>query len=107
MRNTSCSPPPLPKLCKIISSFLVAYRPKKSESENNAYAWGGEGAVDRGYYGGGRVANAIDFLCLSRQYKEEKLSLMPPTAEVYKKAKSRTSVSSLCTDAPFLGGGGL
>lgn len=68
---------------------------------------GGEGAVDRGYYGGERVANAIDFLCLSRQYKEEKLSLMPPTAEVYKKAKSRTSVSSLCTDAPFLGGGGL
>ena len=31
---------------------------------------GGEGAVDRGYYGGERVANAIDFLCLSRQYKE-------------------------------------
>lgn len=53
------------------------------------------------------MANAIDFLCLSRQYKEENLSLMPPTAEVYKKAKSRTSVSSLCTDAPFLGGGGL
>ena len=31
---------------------------------------GGGGAVDRGYYGGERVANAIDFLCLSRQYKE-------------------------------------
>ena len=31
----------------------------------------GEGAVDRGFYGGGeRVANSIDFLCLSRQYKE-------------------------------------
>ena len=70
-------------MCKIISSFLVAYRPKKSESENNAYAWGGGGggggggswgflggAVDRGFYGGERVANAIDFLSLSRQYKE-------------------------------------
>ena len=31
---------------------------------------GGEGAVDRGFYGGERVANAIDFLSLSRQYKE-------------------------------------
>ena len=30
----------------------------------------GEGAVDRGFYGGERVANAIDFLSLSRQYKE-------------------------------------
>ena len=53
MRNTSCSPPPLPKLCKIISSFLVAYRPKKSESENHAYGVGGGGAVDRGFYVGG------------------------------------------------------
>ena len=31
---------------------------------------GKEGAVDRGFYGGERVANAIDFLSLSRQYKE-------------------------------------
>ena len=31
---------------------------------------GGGGAVDRGFYGGERVANAIDFLSLSRQYKE-------------------------------------
>ena len=68
---------------------------------------GGGGGGRKGLLWGERVANAIDFLCLSRQYKEEKLSLMPPTAEVYKKAKSRTSVSSLCTDAPFLGGGGL
>jgi len=47
-----------------MSSFLVAYHPKKSESENNAHAGGGgeEGAVDRGFYGGERVANSIDFL---------------------------------------------